>query len=179
MGPLAAQRARAIPPSYRQHRTRGFTLVEVLVVVLVIGLAAGLVYARVDADPRRDVEREARRLGAAMEHVAALAQWRNEVLGISATGASYRFWRRETTVEGDRWVPLADDDVLSVRVLTSGVSARVAQYAGQVVADDAVLPFAPSGRNEPYAVELDSDQWRALVLADPLNRVVVTAVSPR
>ena len=147
--------------------------------VLVIGLAAGLVYARVDADPRRDVEREARRLGAAMEHVAALAQWRNQVLGISANGSAYRFWRRETTIEGDRWVPLADDDVLSAHALTSGVNARIAGYAGQVVAADAVLPFAPSGRNEPYAIELDSAEWRALLVADPLNRIAVSAPSPR
>jgi type II secretion system protein H len=177
MGPVALHAARATPLSHQL--SRGFTLVEVLVVVLVIGLAAGLVYARVDADPRRDVQREARRLGAAMEHVAALAQWRNQVLGMSAYGAGYRFWRRETTIEGDRWVPLADDDVLTAHALTSGVSARIAAYAGQEVAADAVLPFAPSGRNEPYAIELDSAEWRALLLADPLNRVAITAPSPR
>jgi len=153
--------------------------VEVLVVVMVIGLAAALAYARVDADPRRDVEREARRLGAAMEHVAALAQWRNQVLGLSVNGVAYQFWRRETTIEGDRWVPLADDDVLSVHALTTGISAHIAEYAGQVVAADAVLPFAPSGRNEPYAVELDSAEWRALLIADPLNRVAVSAPAPR
>jgi hypothetical protein len=76
-------------------------------------------------------------------------------------------------------VPLADDDVLSPRALTSGVSARIAGYAGQVVAADAVLPFAPSGRNEPYAIELYSAEWRALLIADPLNRVAVSAPSPR
>ncbi|HET9763847.1 MAG TPA: prepilin-type N-terminal cleavage/methylation domain-containing protein, partial [Casimicrobiaceae bacterium] len=53
----------------------GFTLAEILVVLLVIGLAAGLAYARLDADPRQSLEREARRLGGALEHAALLAQW--------------------------------------------------------------------------------------------------------
>ncbi len=161
------------------QRTRGFTLVELLVVLLVIGLAAGLVYARLESDPRRVLDNEARRLGAAMEHAAALAQWRNQVLGISAGDAGYRFWRRESSVEGDRWVPLADDDVLLPRALGSEMAAHIASYAGQPVADDAIVPLTPSGRNEPYAIEIDSAQWRALLLADPLNRVAVSAPAAR
>jgi type II secretion system protein H len=168
-----------IKPSRARDRIGGFTLVELLVVLLVIGLAAGLVYARIESDPRRVLDNEARRLASAMEHAASLAQWRNQVLGISAGGAGYRFWRREASVEGDRWVPLADDDVLLPRALGSEMGARVVSYAGQVVADDAIVPLAPSGRNEPYAIELDSAQWRTLLLADPLNRVAVSATAPR
>jgi prepilin-type N-terminal cleavage/methylation domain-containing protein len=48
----------------------GFTLVEILVVLLVLALAAGLAYAR-ESDPRHDVEREGRRLAAAVEHAAS------------------------------------------------------------------------------------------------------------
>jgi general secretion pathway protein H len=165
--------------SRTRNRIGGFTLVELLVVLLVIGLAAGFVYARIESDPRRLLDNEARRLAAAMEHAAALAQWRNQVLGISAGGAGYNFWRRESSVEGDRWLPLADDDVLLPRALGSEMVARVASYAGQAVADDAIVPLAPSGRNEPYAIELDSAQWRILLLADPLNRVAVSATAER
>lgn len=170
----ACTQARSAP-----QRTCGFTLVELLVVLLVIGLAAGLVYAKLESDPRRVLDNEARRLGAAMEHAAALAQWRNQVLGISVGDAGYRFWRRESTVEGDRWMPLADDDVLLPHALGSEMAAHIASYAGQPVADDAVVPLAPSGRNEPYAIEIDSAQWRALLLADPLNRVAVSAPAAR
>ena len=76
-------------------------------------------------------------LGAAMEHAAALAQWRNQVLGVSVGDAGYRFWRRESTVEGDRWMPLTDDDVLLPHALGSEMAAHIASYAGQPVADDA------------------------------------------
>lgn len=159
--------------------SRGFTLAEVLVVVLVVGLAAGFAYARIDSDPRQVVEREARRLAAALEHVASLAQWRNQTLGVSASGADYRFWRREPSVEGDRWLPLAGDDLLEPRTLPAPLAAGVREYAGRSVPADAILPFAASGRNEPYAIEIASPEWRVLLVADPLNRVALADPSPR
>ena len=157
----------------------GFTLAEVLIVVLVIGLAAGLVYARFDSDPRHDVEREARRFATALEHAAALAQWRNETLGVSAGGAAYRFWRRVPSPEGDRWLALTGDETLAPRALPEPLVAAAREYAARSVPADAILPFAASGRNEPYAVEIASPEWRVLLFADPLNRVALSAPTPR
>ena len=153
---------------------RGFTLAEVLVVLLVIGLDAGFAYARFDSDPRHDVEREARRFAAALEHAAALAQWRSQTLGVSAGGAGYRFWRRTTSSEGDQWLALNDDEILAPRGLPEPLVAAARQYAGRSVAADAILPLAASGRNEPYAIEIASPEWRVLLIADPLNRVSVS-----
>jgi type II secretion system protein H len=157
----------------------GFTLVEVLVVVLVIGLAAGLAWARLDADPRALVAREARTLAAAMEHAAALAQWRNQAIAVSAVPGGYRFWRRESSLEGDRWVPLVDDDVLSVHALPAGLSAAVVALAGMPVSGDTLVPLLPSGRNEPYAIEIAANSWRTVLVADPLNRVTISPPSER
>jgi type II secretion system protein H len=162
-----------------RRAARGFTLAEVLVVLVVIGLAAGLAYARLDSDPRQAVEREGRRLAAALEHAASLAQWRNETLGVSAGGGGYRFWRRDASADGDRWVPLSGDDVLAPHALPPPIAARLSVYAGQNVAADAILPLAASGRNEPYAIEIASPEWRVLLLADPLNRVALSAPSSR
>jgi general secretion pathway protein H len=178
MGPLASSTSRTGYAPWRS-RAAGFTLAEILVVLVVIGLAAGLTYARFDNDPRQTVEREGRRLAAAIEHAAALAQWRNQTLGVSSGGASYGFWRREHAADGDRWVPLTDDDVLVARSLPDGVTAAATQYAGQNVPPDAILPLAASGRNEPYAMEIASLEWHAFLVADPLNRVTLTAPSVR
>lgn len=178
MGPLAS----GVPQTGhapRWSRAAGFTLAEILVVLIVIGLAAGLTYARFDSDPRRTVEREGRRLAAAIEHAAALAQWRNQTLGVSSGGSSYGFWRREHAADGDRWVPLTDDDVLAARSLPDGVTATATEYAGQIVPPDAILPLAASGRNEPYAMEIASPEWHAFLVADPLNRVTLSAPSVR
>lgn len=154
----------------------GFTLLELLVVVVVVGIAAGLIAVNLDGDERRASEREARRLADALEHAAALAQWRGETLGVSADGSGYRFWRRGAE---DRWGALADDDVLVPHRLPAAITVTPASYAGAPVAADAILPFRASGRNEPYALALTSPTWTFLVTADPLNRVQVAATALR
>lgn len=150
----------------------GFTLIEMLVVVLVIGLASGIVIVNLGGDDRRATEREATRLASALEHAAALAQWQGETLGVSAEGNAYRFWRRGA--EG-RWTAVRDDDVLAPRALPPALQVTPASYAGAPVAAGAVLPFRPSGRNEPYALLLASPAWSLVVAGDPLNRVHVAA----
>jgi type II secretion system protein H len=160
--------------------SRGFTLAEILVVLVVIGLAAGLAYARLEADPRQVLEREGRRFAGALEHAALLAQWKNQTLGVSAAGTTYRFWRRDDSqADGPRWVPLSDDDVLAPHPLPASLSAAAELYAGAPVPADAVLPLSPSGRNEPYVIALASAQWQMLLASDPLNRVALAGPSPR
>jgi len=155
----------------RPGRT-GFTLVEMLVVVVVIAIAAGLVVVNLGGDDRRAGEREAARLAGALEHAAALAQWKSETLGVSADGGSYRFWHRGGD---DRWTAVSDDDVLAARTLPARFTLAAASYAGAPVAADAIIPFRPSGRNEPYALLLASPAWSLVIAGDPLNRVEIAA----
>jgi type II secretion system protein H len=150
----------------------GFTLVEVLIVVAVIAIASGIVIVNLGGDDRRSAEREATRLAGALEHAAALAQWKGETLGVSADGNGYRFWRRGA---GNRWTSVQDDDVLAPRTLSAPFTLAAKSYAGAPVAVDAILPFRPSGRNEPYALLLASPAWSLVVAGDPLNRVQVAA----
>ncbi|HEX8010157.1 MAG TPA: prepilin-type N-terminal cleavage/methylation domain-containing protein [Casimicrobiaceae bacterium] len=164
-----------------QQRSRGFTLAEILVVLIVIGLAAGLIYAQLDIDPRQSLEREGRRFAAALEHAALLAQWKNQTLGVSASGGIYRFWRQGNPTDpgGARWLALSDDDVLAPRALPASLVVTPRLYAGAPVPSDAVLPLSPSGRNEPYVIALASPEWQILLTADPLNRVALIGPTPR
>ena len=150
----------------------GYTLIEVLVVVAVIAITAGFVVVNLERDDRKSVEREAARLAGALEHAAALAQWRSETLGISADGPSYRFWRRGSD---NRWTAVRDEDVLAPRALPTQWSVSPISYAGAPVAANVIVPFRPSGRNEPYALALSSPAWTFVVTGDPLNRVQVAA----
>jgi len=147
----------------------------VLVVVVILGVAASIVVVNLGGDDRRQVETEAKRLAGALEHAAASAQWRGEMLGVSADGRGYRFWQRTT---GDRWIALAGDDVLAPRTLPVELAVSPLMYAGAPVSADAILPLRPSGRNEPYALALASSTWSAVIAADPLNRVQVAAGAP-
>ena len=156
----------------RKRAASGFTLIEMLIVIVVIGIASGLVIVNLGGDDRRTAECEATRLAGALEHVAALAQWQSAPLGVSAEGRSYRFWRRDAD---GRWQELVDDDVLTPRALPAEFTVTPVSYATAPVAADAVLPFRPSGRNEPYALLLASPAWSVVIAGDPLNRVQIAA----
>ena len=169
MGPLI--RLPASQPAARSpRRGDGFTLIELLVVIAIIGFVAAIVVLGVGGDERRTTEREAKRLAGALEHAAATAQWRAEILGVSADGAGYRFWRRGAE---DRWSALTGDDVLAARTLPPGVTVAAVTYAGAPVAPDAILPFRASGRNEPFTLQIASTAWSLQIDADPLNRVQI------
>ena len=105
--------------------------------------------------------------------MALLAQWKNETLGVSVAGDGYRFWRRSAAGEMDQWIALSDDDLLAPRALPSPLAVMPRAYAGQAVPAGAVLPLVPSGRNEPFVIELDAPEWQLLLTADPLNRVAI------
>ena len=150
----------------------GFTLVEILVVLVVIGIGVAVATLAFDGSDRDRANREARRFAAALEHAAARAQARSETLGASADDGGWRFWRRDD--DSGRWQPLADDDgVLSTREIPSTMRIAPVSYGGRGVTPDVIVPFRPTGRNEPFTFEVQSRDVRILLEADPLNRIAV------
>jgi type II secretion system protein H len=150
----------------------GFTLVEILVVIIVLGIAAGLAFALVEPDERDVSAREARRFAGALEYAAQRAQWRNEMLGVSANRRMLRYWWRDSV--NDRWLVVDDDDVLRAHALPDPIDAIAFAYAGRGLASDAIVPLRASGRNEPFAFLFATPRWRTIIAVDPLNRVSIT-----
>ena len=160
-------------PAPRHRAAYGFTLIEILVVVAIIALTAGLASLAFDTDDRGSVAREAKRFAGALEHASARAQLRGETLGVSADGDGWRFWQRPA--ELNRWQAVVEDDVLGAHRLPSGIIAAPLSFAGQTLAANAIVPLRASGRNEPFAFVIIGKDARAVLSADPLNRVTVSA----
>ena len=150
---------------------RGFTLVEILVVIVILGIVAGLGIALVGPDERDASAREARRFAGALEYAAQRAQWRNEMLGVSADRQVLRYWRRDA--EGNRWLAVEDDDVLRAHTLPDPIDAMALAYAGRGVAANSIVPLRASGRNEPFSFLLATPGYRTVIASDPLNRVSI------
>jgi general secretion pathway protein H len=157
----------------RHRAAHGFTLIEILVVVAIIAITAGLASLAFETDDRGSVAREAKRFAGALEHASARAQWRGETIGVSADGDGWRFWQRPA--ELNRWQPLTEDDVLGAHRLPSGIIAAPLTFAGQALPANSIVPLRASGRNEPFAFAIIGKDARAVLSADPLNRVTVSA----
>jgi general secretion pathway protein H len=154
------------------RRQGAFTLIEILVVMAIIAIAASVAVLAYDGSDRDRAGREARRFAGALEHAAARAQARAETLGVSAADGAWRFWRRDP--DSGRWQPLADDDaVLAAHTLPEPMRVAPTMYSGREIAPDTIVPFRPTGRNEPFTFELTSRDARLLLAGDPLNRIAV------
>jgi general secretion pathway protein H len=154
----------------------GFTLVEILVVIIVLGIVAGLAVALVEPGERDVSAREARLFAGALEYAAARAQWRGEMLGVSADGRVIHYWRRD--VANDRWVVVDDDDLLRARALPDPLAAIALTYAGRAIASNAIVPLRASGRNEPFAFLFATPGFRTVIALDPLNRASIGGPDP-
>jgi general secretion pathway protein H len=160
----ATSRPEARPGVIRCVR-RGFTLVEVLIVLVVVGIGLGLVSLSMGHDSASALRYESERLRSALEHAAQLAQWRRTTLLWEADATGYRF----SSVAGDGTLLDESDPTLSWHRLPGDVRIRVTDAAG--VAAPLRLVFRASGRNDPYAIAMESGTGTWTIAGDPLNRV--------
>lgn len=133
--------------------------------LVVVGIGLGLITLSMGHDSASALRQETERLRSALEHASQLAQWRHTPLLWEADATGYRF----STVSSDGTLVQENDETLAWHPLASDVRMRVTDAAG--VSAPLRLLFRASGRNDPYAVAIESSAGAWRIAGDPLNRV--------
>jgi len=158
--------------SARSAQAPGFTLVEVLVTLAVLALGLGLVTLSLGHDRSAQLRQESDRLRSALEHAAAVAQWRRLDLAFEVIDGGYRFLRPNADGGWD----VETDELLGPHALPPATRIDARGAAGASIAPQ--LRFRASGRNDPFTLIVESDGGRWRVAADPLNRVAAELDAP-
>jgi general secretion pathway protein H len=151
-------------------KSRGFTLIEMMVVLMIMGLFVGLVSTITRPDDRALLRVEAERLAQLLDLAATEARLSGKSIGWTVDGPGYRFWRFR---EDLGWSEIRDNDILRARTLPQGMTIsglRVENMRGQGVTR---LEFTPYGATLAFTIELSLGAERYAVAASPIGDIRV------
>ena len=143
-------------------RTRGFTLIEVLVTVVIIAVLASVLVLSVSAgDEEQWLRREAERLQARIAYACERAELTGRELGLHLRRNGYAF----SSAVGDEWRFIDDDDALRAATLPKAITLAAGDDAlEESFGDQPVFLCLSSGEATPLQIELAAGEratrWR-------------------
>lgn len=155
-------------------RTRGFTLLELMVVVTIIGIIVAMVALRIgDSSRRVQHEREARRLQQAVQLAAQEAIVRGHPYGLAVSAERYEFCRRSA----GKWRPIEGSEAgesrhLGPHALPANIRLRVdstlpsGKEETKVEEPCPMIEISPSGEIQPLRVALVDGADNAAIVVD-------------
>lgn len=106
------------------RRSRGFTLIEMMVVMVVLGIVVAMLLPKLgELSDNRDLERDVRRLGALMGLAGEEAVMQSREFGIRFSESAYAFY--DLDFESGNWVEITNDDTLRSRELPEDARFRL------------------------------------------------------
>jgi general secretion pathway protein H len=165
-------------------RSKGFTLIEILVVLVIMAVVISLAVLSIGTTGRdAQLDEESRRIEGLVDilHERALLEGRDFGLRIEPTGYGFLVY----SADRDRWLPINDEHEFRHRDLPKGVTFQLELDSVSVVlkpveqnlsSDDPLPPpqvaIAASGEGTPFRLTLlrDATQARASVNGDAFGK---------
>lgn len=154
----------------RSARSRGFTLIELMVVLLIMGLFAGLVTTITRPDDRALLRVEAERLAQLLDLAATKSRLTGKSIAWTADGPGYRFWQFS---EDTYWSEIVDDDSMRARTLPQGMAITEMRVENARTPQQMRLEFNPYGETPVFSVEMILGTERCTVAGSPVGEVRV------
>jgi general secretion pathway protein H len=156
-------------PAMRTARTRGFTLVELLVVMVIIGLTLGMATLNAIPSPRQDLDKEAQRLALLLQLARDEAIVRNRLVAFEANGDRYRFM-----VRGDAgWEPVTRDDLLREREFKNSPLQLILEPTGTGNPDMLRITFGREPVDRPFVLTMAKGGNTVAIHADGVGHFTV------
>lgn len=153
----------------RTARTRGFTLVELLVVMVIIGLTLGMATLNAIPSPRQDLDKEAQRLALLLQLARDEAIVRNRLVAFEANGDRYRFM-----VRGDAgWEPVTRDDLLREREFKNSPLQLILEPTGTGNPDMLRITFGREPVDRPFVLTMVKGGNTVAIRADGVGHFTV------
>jgi general secretion pathway protein H len=144
-------------------RTRGFTLIEMLVVVTITALLVSLVAVKLAPDARQSLGDEGAQLAALLTHARHEAIATGAPLAWQRTEAGYQFLQRGPD---RKWQPIAGDASLRARTLPTGVSVASIETPATASRGNQPVILLPTGIADPFRITLMLGEYRVRVTSD-------------
>lgn len=171
------------------RRSRGFTLLEILVVIVIIGVMVSMATLSIGLlGGDRQAEEEARRVWAVVNQAREEAELQAIDLAIFVGTSDYEFLRFDT--RRNQWLPVVDDKLYAQRTLPEGLRFRLWMEGREIVLKPGIpdrskkdesekwppqLTILSSGDVVPFELQIERDGapalWRTTSLVDGDLRV--------
>jgi general secretion pathway protein H len=137
-----------------RSRSRGFTLIEIMIVVVIIGvISAGVLLSVNITGKDRDLDKESERLFTLVKYAREQAELQTREYGVIFHDDGYQFVAYDT--RRGRWREVYEDEILRLRKLPDGLAVKLTVDARPVilVPTSAVKPSDPKDK-KPQAKSL-------------------------
>jgi general secretion pathway protein H len=152
------------------HRSRGFTLLELLVVMVLAGIMLGMVSLNAMPGTRQALQNDAQRIALLLQLARDEAIVRNRPIAFEADSQGYRFLIRENNT----WQLLTGDDLLRPREFQRApVRLMISPPSSAAGTDPFRVVFGREPVDRPFVLSLGAGNTRVDIQANGIGQFSV------